>query len=69
LNGNNYIKPSFVYKGLNQKPVTDESIKIPSATMDLFKLTSKQKMSTHFPLPGLHTATANTARIYNNKGN
>jgi len=46
-----------------------EKIKIPPATMDLFQSTSAQKMTTHFPLPGLHTMSANTARIYSNKGN
>ncbi|XP_015373191.1 PREDICTED: protein decapentaplegic-like [Diuraphis noxia] len=54
--------------GLSQKPVINENIKIPTASMDLFNLTSAQKMTTHFPLPGLHTMSANTARIYPNKG-
>ncbi|KAL5236686.1 hypothetical protein ACI65C_004096 [Semiaphis heraclei] len=69
ISGYEELQKNFRMKlGLSQRPVINENINIPSATMDLFKLTSKQKMTTHFPLPGLHTATANTARIYHNKG-
>ncbi|XP_022170419.1 protein decapentaplegic-like [Myzus persicae] len=54
--------------GLSEKPVVGGNLKIPAATLNLLKLASEQKLTTHFPLPGLHTTTANTARIYHNKG-
>lgn len=49
----------------------DNNVKIPSATMELYKLMQKEKftLTTSFPLPGLHTMSANTVRTYINKGN
>jgi len=51
--------------------VVEKNIKIPSATMELYNsmLEENNAMTTHFPLPGLHTTSANTARTYANKGN
>ncbi|XP_022167435.1 protein decapentaplegic-like [Myzus persicae] len=56
--------------GLTRRPVVDKNMKIPSATMDLYKsmLEENNAMKTHFPLPGLHASSANTARTYTNKG-
>ncbi|XP_060857036.1 protein decapentaplegic-like [Metopolophium dirhodum] len=56
--------------GITRRTVVDKNIKIPSSTMELYKsmLEENNAMTTHFSLPGLHTASANTARIYPNKG-
>uniref|UniRef100_A0A2S2N9B1 Protein decapentaplegic n=2 Tax=Schizaphis graminum TaxID=13262 RepID=A0A2S2N9B1_SCHGA len=54
--------------GLNQRPAAEENVKIPPATMELYKSMLEQNMTTHFSLPGLHTTSANTARAYANKG-
>jgi len=50
--------------------VIDKNVNIPSSTMELYKsiIEENNAMTTHFSLPGLHTASANTARIYSNKG-
>jgi len=68
---NHYIKFLFYYKGLTRRPVVEKNMKIPSVTMELYKsiLEENNAMTTHFPLPGLHTTSANTARTYSNKGN
>lgn len=50
--------------------MVDNNVKIPSATMELYKLIQKEKFRpTSFPLPGLHTMSSNTVRTYINKGN
>ncbi|XP_060864899.1 protein decapentaplegic-like [Metopolophium dirhodum] len=56
--------------GLSRRPVVEKNMKIPSATMELYKSIFEENnaMTTHFPLPGLHTTSANTARTYSNKG-
>ncbi|XP_060842743.1 protein decapentaplegic-like [Rhopalosiphum padi] len=56
--------------GLTRRPVVEKNMKIPSVTMELYKsiLEENNAMTTHFPLPGLHTTSANTARTYSNKG-
>ncbi|KAE9525573.1 hypothetical protein AGLY_014100 [Aphis glycines] len=62
------VENSFLTKlGLNRRPVVEKNLKIPSATMDLYNSMSNA-MTTHFPLPGLHTTSANTAKTYYNKG-
>lgn len=68
LNASYCIELSFYYKGLNRRPVVEKNLKIPSATMELYNSMSNA-MTTHFPLPGLHTTSANTAKTYYNKGN
>lgn len=58
------------YKGLKRRPVVDENLKIPPATMELYKsMLEQNNVTPHFPLPGLHTTSANTARAYYNKSN
>ncbi|CAI6374358.1 unnamed protein product [Macrosiphum euphorbiae] len=56
--------------GLTRRPVVDKNMKIPSATMELYKsmLEENNAITTHLPLPGLHTSSANTARTYSHKG-
>ncbi|XP_026818593.1 protein decapentaplegic-like [Rhopalosiphum maidis] len=62
------VENKFLTKlGLNQRPVVEKNLKIPSATMELYN-SMANAMTTHFPLPGLHTTSANTAKTYYNKG-
>lgn len=70
LEWNHCIELLFYYKGLSRRPVVEKNMKIPSATMELYEsmLEENNAMTTHFPLPGLHTTSANTARTYSNKG-
>ncbi|CAH1731474.1 unnamed protein product [Aphis gossypii] len=54
--------------GLKRRPVVDENLKIPPATMELYKsMLEQNNVTPHFPLPGSHTTSANTARAYYNK--
>lgn len=64
-----FNKLSFLYLGLGRRPVVNKNIKIPSATLDLYKsMLIENTITTNLPLPGLHTKSANTARTYSNKG-
>ncbi|XP_025192833.1 protein decapentaplegic-like [Melanaphis sacchari] len=60
---NNFLKKL----GLSQRPVVEKDLEIPSATMELYNSMSNAT-STHIPIPGLHTTSANTAKTYYNKG-
>lgn len=63
------FKLSYSYIGLSQRPIVNKNIKIPSATLDLYKsMQIENTITTNLPLPGLHTKSANTARTYSNKG-
>ncbi|CAH1710548.1 unnamed protein product [Aphis gossypii] len=71
ITGFEEIEKNLITKlGLSRRPVVEKNMKIPSATMELYKsmLEENNAMTTHFPLPGLHTTSANTARTYSNKG-
>ncbi|CAI6356673.1 unnamed protein product [Macrosiphum euphorbiae] len=56
--------------GSTQRPVVEKNMKITSSTMELYKsmIEENNAMTTHFSFPGLNTTSANTARIYSNKG-
>ncbi|VVC32742.1 Transforming growth factor-beta, C-terminal,Cystine-knot cytokine,TGF-beta [Cinara cedri] len=55
--------------GLSRKPIVNKNVDIPCATMELYKsMSEKNTAKTNFPLPGLHTKSANTARTYTNTG-
>ncbi|KAF0751023.1 protein decapentaplegic-like, partial [Aphis craccivora] len=71
ITGFEEIEKNLITKlGLSRRPVVEKNMNIPSATMELYKsmLEENNAMTTHFPLPGLHTTSANTARTYSNKG-
>lgn len=67
----NLIELSFIlYLGLSQRPLENKNVNIPSAALELYKSISEGNIiTTNFPLPGLHTESANIARTYVNKGN
>lgn len=58
------------FLGMNRRPVVDKNVRIPSATIKLYRaMLEENTMTTHFPLPGLHTSSANTVRTYPDQGN
>ncbi|XP_025200960.1 protein decapentaplegic-like [Melanaphis sacchari] len=71
ITGYEEVEKNLITKlGLTRRPVVEKNMEIPPATMELYKsmLEENNAMTTHFPLPGLHTMSANTARTYPNKG-
>ncbi|XP_008187346.1 protein decapentaplegic-like [Acyrthosiphon pisum] len=71
ISGYEEVEKNLLMKlGLTRRPVVEKNMKITSSTMELYKsmVEENNAMTTHFSLPGLHTTSANTARIYSNKG-